>query len=181
MSMGPFESIVEDRFSATGLVETPWGWGTVTECLREAATATPAIATGRMSGELKLSSSGWALLDVPNSFVRGVFDSMDEPGISLPISSEFGSGKLNAHVSVMDKDEVDDAGGPTVVRASDGRAFRYQLGPMKVVKPKRGSWKRVWYITVNSPELEAFRKEHGLSARPNKNKFDFHVTVAVIK
>jgi len=111
-----------------------------------------------------------------------VFDTMDEPGISLPISDEFGSGKLDAHISVMNKDEVRDAGGPKVVKASDGRSFRYQLGPMKVVKPARaGGWKRVWYITVKSPELETFRKEHGLSARLNKNKFDFHITVAVIR
>lgn len=181
--MGPFEQMVE-TVSAGGsetLQETPWGLAHVRESLTEAA-ATLAIPTGRMSGELKLSrSSGWALLNVPNSFVRGVFDAMDEEGVELPVSKQFGPGTLNAHISVMNDEEVKQAGGANVIRANDGRTFRYQLGPMKVVTPaKAREWKRIWYITVKSPELEDFRKAHGLSARPNNNKFDFHITVAVL-
>lgn len=180
--MGPFESQVEQQY-AERLQWTPWGRGRIQECLSEAvATRVPskAIPTGRMRGSLKMSSSGWALLDVPNNFVRAIFDTLDEEGIELPISSEYGS-KLNAHISVMSADEVEQAGGRANVAAHDGRTFRYQLGPMKVVSPEKSKdWKRVWYITVESPELEEFRKGFGLTPRPNNNHFDFHITVAVL-
>jgi len=177
------DSVMDRLFSETEQL-TPWGPGLVQSYLLEAVAekvATKAVPTGRMSGQLKFSSSGWALLDVPNFFVRSIFSSMDEPGISLPVSGEFGNGKLNAHISVMNPEEVKAAGGKDNVRSHDGRSFRYQLGPMKVVTPmKSKEWRRVWYITVRSPELEEFRKSFGLSARPNKNQFDFHITVAVL-
>lgn len=186
--MGPFETQVESAFAnpappglvLEGLRETPWGLGTVWRCesLTEAT-----VATGSQSGRLLVSpTTGWVLLDVPNDFVRGVFASLDEPDAVLPINQQFGQTELDAHISVMSKDEVEQAGGVNKIRAHDGRRFRYQLGALKMVNtPQSVEWKRAWYVTVKSPELEAFRKELGLTARPNNNKFEFHITVAGIR
>ena len=129
-----------------------------------------------MSGRLYLSKSGWLLLSVPNTLVRGVFSAMKEPGIELPSHSD---GTLEAHISVMSKQDVDGLGGPDVI-TERGKTFSYSLGQMYTVKPT--TWanvSRVWYLKVISPELQTLRKSYGLTPFPNDNKYDFHVTVAI--
>lgn len=177
--MVSFEEMV-DRLCP--LVETPWGWATVRTVYSEAV----AVAKTRMSGKLSLSpSSGWALLSVPNAFVVGVFKTLEdsEPGVSLPISKVFGTGRLNAHISIANKDELNSVPkGTKKIRDRAGDAFHYQLGELKVVTPPTASeFKKAWYVAVKSPELEAFRRSLGLSRRPNKNKFEFHISCAGVR
>lgn len=156
---------------------TPWGWGK--EVLIERESTMP-IPQTRMSGELRLSDSGWMLLDVPNKFVEGVFATINEPGITLPLSDEHNGGKLNAHISVLNPDDVEAAGGEDKVKVYDGHRFHYQIGPLKMVVPQSDTWAKVWYVTIVSPELEDFREALGLSRRPRNDEFDFHVTVAIL-
>lgn len=128
-----------------------------------------------MQGRLILSKSGWLLLEVPNALVLGAFQSIREPGAVLPLKD----GRLNAHISVMRKEEVDKIG-PDKINER-GKHFRYTLGPMKTVNPT--SWdgvSKVWYLTALSPELRKLRVSYGLSPQPNED-WDFHVTVAVRK
>lgn len=134
-------------------------------------------ATNAMTGRLSLSSSGWLLLSVPNALVRGTFDAMDEPGIELPPSGD--DGALNAHISVMRPEEIAEIGGPDKV-TERGHTFSYSVGRMRTVVP--AGWaemSRCWMLHVHSPALEKLRKSYGLSPRPNDNKYDFHITVAV--
>lgn len=133
--------------------------------------------TYALAGRLYLSRSGWILLTVPNAIVRGVFDAMDEPGLEMPPSGPDGS--LNAHISVIRPEELEQVGGGDKV-SERGHMFRYNLGPVKTVNP--GGWPemaKVWFIEVNSPELQNLRKSYGLSALPNDNKYKFHITIAV--
>lgn len=177
---GPFEAQVD---KLCPLVETPWGWGAVKTVLNEAV-ASVAVPKTSMSGKLQLSSSGWALLSVPNQFVKGVYSTLrdTEPDIELPVSRKHGSGRLNAHISVASSDELKTIpNGPTVIRQHSGDKFRYQIGELKTVAPASTSeFKKVWYVSVKSPELEDFRSSIGLSRRPNKNKFEFHITVGAV-
>jgi hypothetical protein len=143
------------------------------------AAASPPPLAPRLAGRLYLSQSGWILLDVPNALIRGLFSALNEPGIELPYHKD---GQLNGHISVVRKEEVEKAGGPEVFSKDRGRVFHYQLGPVRTVKPP--SWdgvSRVWFVEVRSPELEAFRKSYALTPLPNDNKFQFHVTFAVLK
>lgn len=131
-----------------------------------------------LSGRLVASSSGWLLLEVPNSLVRGVFDALDAPGAELPTKH---TGALNAHISVARPEEIKQLGGIEKI-TERGLRFKYQLGPLQEVTP--AGWKGVskcWFIRVKSPELEKLRKSYGLSAKPNNDKFDFHITAGIRK
>lgn len=131
-----------------------------------------------LAGRLILSRSGWALLEVPNGLVRGLFATLQAPGAALPYDAE---GLLRAHISVMHKDEVAALGGPAKL-TERGQLFHYQLGPVRTVRP--ASWRgvsQVWFVTVRSPELQQLRKTYGLTPLPHNGEFDFHITFAVRK
>jgi hypothetical protein len=129
-----------------------------------------------LAGRLVASKSGRLLLEVPNALVRGVFDALHEPGAELPTKSD---GQLNAHILVMDKDELAKLGGPEKI-TERGHYFRYTLGSIYSVKPD--GWpemSKVWFLKVRSPELQKLRRTYGLSSLPNEGKHDFHIIVAV--
>jgi hypothetical protein len=127
-----------------------------------------------LGGRLFISQSGWGLLSVPNALVRGAFAALHEPGAELPPG-------FNAHISVLRPEDLDQIGGPDKVKER-GQVFRYTLGPLRSVKP--AGWpgiSRVWFIEVNSPELQQLRKSYGLTPLPKDNEFKFHITVATRK
>ena len=126
-----------------------------------------------LSGRLYVSSSGWLLLSVPNAVVRGLFDAMNEPGAELWLNS---GGMLNAHISVMNDEEVEALGADSI--SERGHTFGYTLGRLKQVNPPSPAYNAVWFVEVKSPELEQLRKSYGLSKRPKDNEYEFHITVA---
>lgn len=135
-----------------------------------------------MSGRLILSHSGWLLLTVPNAYVLGAFDTLDEPGIELPPrNSDEQQNKLRAHISVMRPDEIARIGGPDKI-TERGHTLHYSPGPLREFDPKGWSaMSRCWAIEVKSPELEKLRKSYGLANLPQRDGKDlpFHITVAV--
>jgi hypothetical protein len=138
-----------------------------------------AVRTDALAGRLYFSRTGWLLLSVPNALGRGAFDALDEAGVELPTSES--TGQYNAHVTVMRPDEVEACGGPQKI-TERGHSYRYTLGPVKTVEPK--TWadvSKVWYITVDSPELKELRRTYGLTPLPHNNEFDFHITFGVRK
>jgi hypothetical protein len=134
-----------------------------------------------MAGRFYVSThkgQNWGLLNVPNALVLGVFHAMDEPGIELPPDS--GSEKLNAHITVMRPEEIAAIGGPDKLKHDRGKNFSYTIGRMVSMVPN--GWKEMskcWALRVISPALQTLRKSYGLTPKPNDNKFDFHLTVAV--
>ena len=137
--------------------------------------AAPVLSYG-LSGKLQYTKSGWLLLQVPNAIVRGAFDALDEPGIELPLNDD---GRLEAHVSVMRPEEIEQIGGADKI-TERGHSFSYTLGPVRSVVP--GGWKemsRVWMIEVRSPALKKLRVSYGLTPLPHDNEYQFHVTIAV--
>lgn len=126
-----------------------------------------------LSGELVGSDTGFVLLNVPNSLVRGMFDALAEPGAELPPSPD---GRLNAHVSVFRKEEVESLGGIDKIRER-GKHFHYSIGRLKELEP--AGWpdmERAWILQVHSPELISLRRGYGL---PDMPKYPFHITIAV--
>ena len=131
-------------------------------------------ADSQQTGKLYYSHSGWVCLSVPNALARGVFSSLDEPGVELPPSSD--SGAFNAHISVMRPEEVEQIGGAYKI-TERGRDFNYIIGKLKTVPPS--GWpemSKAWILPVRSLPLERLRKSYGLPPLP---KFPFHITVAV--
>lgn len=128
-----------------------------------------------MSGELYASSNGALLLSVPNSFVRGAFDTLEETGLTLP----YFNGRLNAHVVVMTPEEVKQVGGTNKV-SERGHRFNYNLGGLRTASINNSlSYSRCWFFSVGSQELSELRKTYGLSATPGKH--GFHVVLALRK
>lgn len=139
--------------------------------------ASSPVITYALSGELYLSNSGWLLLSVPNSLVRGAFDALNEQGIELPTKD----GRLNAHITVMKPEDITAIGGADKI-SERGHHFHYTFGPIKEVVPD--SWEdvaKVWLIEVKSPELQNLRKSYGLTSLPNNDKHEFHITIAIRK
>jgi hypothetical protein len=149
-----------------------------------AAWLTKAGAVGTnhyLTGRLYVAKSGWLLLSVPNALVRGVFDAMTATGAELPTMSAFNGESadkelLNAHISVMTAEEVEQIGADKINER--GHNFHYALGQIREFSPRTETLSRVWAIQVASPELAALRKSYGLSALPNGDH-PFHITVAV--
>lgn len=143
---------------------------------KQAATNYPLV------GRLYVAKSGWLLLSVPNALVRGVFDAMSVPGAELPLAGVMNvpnveSDVLNAHISVMNADEVNKIGIDKINER--GHMFAYRLGSMKEIDVKNVEGvSKVWAIHVASPGLAALRKSYGLTPLPNGDH-DFHITVAV--
>ena len=144
-------------------------------------TAATAVTSYGLQGRLIQSNSGWILLEVPNSLVRGAFDALHEPGAQLPTKdTDDPKSTLRAHISVMRPEELASIGNPRLSEL--GHHFSYTLGPLKTCVPS--GWNdvaRVWFIEVQSPALKQLRRSYGLTSLPNKDKFQFHVTVAIRK
>lgn len=84
---------------------------------------------------------------------------------------------LNAHISVMTAEEVEQIGADKINER--GHHFHYALGQVREFSPEKAeTLSRVWAIQVASPELAALRKSYGLSPLPNGDH-QFHITCAV--
>lgn len=151
---------------------TELAYNTGIEFVKESAEAT---ATYSLGGRLYVSSSGFLMLSVPNAFVRGAYDALEEAGAELPPGP---NGTLNAHISVARPEELEAIGGAHKI-TERGHVFRYNLGKLKTCVPSGwAEMARVWFIEVQSPELQNLRKSYGLSPLP---KYPFHISVAVRK
>jgi len=128
-----------------------------------------------MAGELYASSNGSILLSVPNSFVRGAFDTLEETGLSLPGAK----GKFNAHIIVMTPEEVKQIGGVNKI-SERGHRFNYNLGGLRSASINNSlHYSRCWFFSVGSQDLSQLRKTYGLSATPGKH--GFHIVLALRK
>jgi hypothetical protein len=132
-----------------------------------------------MFGRLYAASSGFILLSVPNAIGRGVFDTLQEPGLELPPGPD--GSPYSAHITVMRPSEVDAIGGADNVNER-GHAFPFNLGPLcKINNPGNGSLSAVYALEISSPELQQLRRTYGLPSLPTENgkEYPFHLTVGI--
>jgi hypothetical protein len=144
---------------------------------RLAKSAADAEVAYNLKGMLYLSSSGYLLLSIPNALVRGIYGSMHEPGVELPLDPK---GGLTAHITVFRPEELKEIGGAEKV-TERGKQFGYTTGRFKTMEPGE-HWpgvEKVWFVHIHSPELQALRRSYGLSGFPNNGAHPFHVTVAI--
>lgn len=134
-----------------------------------------ASKTNAMSGELYASAEGAILLTVPNALVRGVFDTLDEHGLTLPAKN----GRLYAHIEVMTPEEVTSIGGVNKV-SERGHHFSYNIDSLfEAPVTNSVNYGKIWYLPVSSPDLLQLRKTYGLDSSPGK--IGFHIVVALRK
>lgn len=131
----------------------------------------------KLSGLLQITNN-YLIVSVPTALVRGVFDAMHEPGISLP--SALDGDTLRAGIVVMTPDEIDGIGGASKI-SERGKQYTYTLGKLQEVKAE--GWPGVstcWHLRVNSPDLTKLRRSYGLPAKIEA-KSDFSIVVACRK
>jgi hypothetical protein len=135
-------------------------------------------AAVRMTGLLQVTGSGYLLVGVPTSLVRGVYDAMDEPGISLPGSVD--GGALRAGIVVMTPEELESIGGAAEI-TERGKQFAYHLGSLE--EAPATNWPGVsvcWHLRIHAPELGKLRRTYGLSTKVEGDN-DLSIVVACRK
>lgn len=170
MSFNFLHSFEKNAQAAKAYDKLAYDLGEALTYLKEAA-----VKSNSLSGELYASSDNSILLSVPNSFVRGSFDSIQENGLSLPGKNN----KFNAHIVVITKEEVEKIGGVDKI-TERGHRYNYNIGALHEASITNSfDYGKTWFFTVNSPELSQLRKTYGLSPTPGKH--GFHIVVALRK
>jgi hypothetical protein len=119
-------------------------------------------------GELK-DKNGFIYLDIPDAIISGFMSLIKGKVIHPKKASDNYPG---AHISVMQAEDTDKK------VKEIGKKFKFTIIGAEQTEPE--GWdgvNKVYFITVDSPELENLRKSYGLS---KKNKgHNFHITIAV--
>jgi len=150
--------------------------GLVQESFQRLGEKCAADGQARLSGMLQLNQDGYLVLTVPNALVRGLFQSLDAPGVELPPAPE--GRQFQAQLVVMTPEEVAAAGGPEAI-TERGRSFSYRIVGLEDA-PAR-NWpeiSRCWMLRVTSLPLQALRKSYGLTALPGGGQEPFSILVA---
>lgn len=119
-----------------------------------------------LAGRLTLSNSGWLILTVPASLIRGSLDALHETSVELP--DDFG-------ILVMTPQEVAEI--PKI--SERGHSFQYNLGSLRSSNGSNDISK-LWYICIYSRELIKLRKSYNLSSYPLGSSF-FRLPIGVRK
>lgn len=128
----------------------------------------------QMSGLLQVTSTNYLIVAVPTALVRGIFDAMHEPGISLPSSID--GGAVRAGIVVMTPEELTMAGGADKI-TERGKPYTYVLDGLEEAQAK--NWPGIstcWHLKVKSPELGRLRRSYGL---PTKLEGDCEFSIVV--
>ena len=124
-----------------------------------------------LKGVLKQQPNGWVYVNVSNDVIHGLYSLIAEEGVEKP--PYFNDGGVGAHISAIHESELKDKEFKDV-----GREVTFKLGPMVSVEPE--GWKdmeRVYFIEVDSPDLEKIRQKYGLPKTYKGLGHSWHITV----
>ncbi len=148
-----------------------------TETMAITKTAKQKMRSVPLTGILRQTKKGFVYLKIPNDVMNGLFDCIDEPNIEKPPYNNSKFGRVGAHISVMYADEIK---GKNIEISEIGKEFEFKLGKFYSTVPQ--GWdnvSRVWFITVEAPELEKLRQKYKLTKKLNGH--EFHISVAIRK
>jgi hypothetical protein len=130
-----------------------------------------------LRGEIKQQDDGFSYIKVNDKIVEGFYPMI--PEASKP--PYFGADGIGAHVSFISSEEAEEkelAGKLKEV----GKEICFKVTGLYSTNP--AGWddmKRVWFLTIEAPELKDIRKGYGLPASYNGKGHKFHITVGVQK
>lgn len=127
-----------------------------------------------LTGTLR-SNNGYIYLEVDSRLFAPFVNMIPVDSVTSPKDVTEPGKDVGAHISVMKKDETD---GKTIKEL--GKEFEFFIDGLHSVKPD--GWdevKKVYFLTVKSPELEKLRKRYGLTKKIKGH--EFHITVGVEK
>jgi len=127
------------------------------------------------SGELRQTEDGFVFVDVPDSVFEGLLPLLGE-NAERPPKNEKHYNDIGAHITVMKRSEVEDN---NIKFKHVGKKVSYQMKGVKKVENPDGwdSMESVWFISIESPDLQNIRRMYGLS--PTIKDHDFHITLGV--
>ncbi len=129
----------------------------------------------KLKGKLTLDSRGFFYVDLDDRYIYELFDRLNETGAEIP--PYFFPGGYGAHISVALSSESFQREQATSLL---GTEISFTITDCYFVKPE--GWegiKRVWFLTIEAPDLSNIRKELGLSAKIHDH--EFHITFAIEK
>ena len=133
-----------------------------------------------LKGKLMQTEKGFVYLKVSNDVIHGMFRLIDDENVEEPPYFGDKPSQIGAHISVIADDEIKEKKIEEITEL--GKEFNFKLGKMYQTKPE--GWDeldKVFFITVDSPELVALRKKYGLLKSYKGKGHDFHITVGVVK
>jgi len=129
----------------------------------------------KLVGKLMQTEDGFTYLKVSNNIINGFYHSIKEDGATKPPYDKKDMNNTGAHISVFYGDEVNEN---KLEIEELGDEFEFKVGKMYSVEPE--GWdemERVWFLEVQSPQLEKLRAKYGLSKKLNGH--EFHITCAI--
>lgn len=131
--------------------------------------------TEKLWGTL-LKNNNYYYLKIDNRIMTPFMQMIDNDKIINPDDIQEKDKKIGSHITVIKNEE-----GKDIEKVKElGQEFPFTIIGFESVKPD--GWeevKKVYMITVNSPELEKLRKKYKLP--PKIEDHDFHITVAIEK
>lgn len=127
-------------------------------------------------GILKKTKDNYIYLDISNNILNGLYSMLPEESAKKPPYNNKGFNNVGAHISVIKSDEYKDKDIEKIEEI--GEEFRFQTGEIYSVDPK--AWEgvsEVWFMDVNSPELEKLRQKYNLPKLMDKH--NFHISFAI--
>jgi len=127
-----------------------------------------------MKGVLKETKDGFVYLNIPDKIIDAFLPLLDKAKKPPYFSSSYSS--IGAHISVIGDSERKENNIKNIKEI--GKEFSFILKGLFSTKPK--GWeemKKIWFLSLESKELEDLRKSYGLSGLKKGNKF--HITVGV--
>ena len=124
-------------------------------------------------GVLKQDERGFVYVDLPDSYIYDLYPMIQEAGVEIPPYFDF-EGAYGAHISVILSAEAL----PTGALEEVGNTVSFTITDCQSVKPF--GWAgidKVYFLTVECPELEKLREKYGLSSKINGH--EFHITIAL--
>lgn len=126
----------------------------------------------------------WVLLEVHKGLCEAAFHNLKAEGVEAETHYD------HPHISVLRPEEVDKIKKQFGVQwrgaVKEGTTMRFRLEKMVSLVPH--GWPdmaRVWFLEVESPDLQKFREDLGFHYLPKKESLDhemrFHITFAVLR
>ena len=127
-------------------------------------------------GTLKKTKDNYVYLDISNNIMNGLYSMLPEADTEKPPYNNKGFNNIGAHISVIYIDEYKDNNLEDIKEI--GKEFKFKTGIVYSVNPE--GWKEmseIWFMDVDSPELEKMRQEYGLPKFIDNH--NFHISFAV--
>jgi hypothetical protein len=132
----------------------------------------------KLTGILKKTKDNFVYLDIPNDVINGLFLLLDYDDAEKPPYNLKSFNNVGAHISIIGTDEYKENNLEEVEEI--GQEFNFTFKDIKSANPH--GWdemKKVYFIRVESPELEELRSKYGLSKKVDGH--EFHITIGVEK